>query len=211
MVRALSPNYPTIQPRPTPEATQTPTPSSSPPVSKRPPSVVIDGTKFELYVFNSDYYWVLGTEIVHSLKRTMTDEEMISYLKEIHGDLKKQDAIICVGTASNEVTLKGRPYEEGRAESRAKLMIDWMRKVFVNVDRSPSLYQLNLGYYSEPPDSNDQRLIIIIGVERIEQDAPAIKDILSEGHQELLKQKLLEKGFPFKFDKYTLFKLKPKS
>jgi hypothetical protein len=196
---------------PTPTATQAPTPSSTPVVSKRPPSVVIDGTKFELYVFNSDYYWVAGTEIVHSLKGTMTDEEMIDYLKDIHGDLKNQDAIVCIGTASNSVTLKGRPYEEGRAEKRAKLIVDWMRKVFVKVDRSPALYQLNLGYYTEPPDRDDQRLIIIIGVQRIESDAPAIKDILSKGQQELLKQKLREKGFPFEFDKYTLFDLTPKS
>lgn len=200
---------------PTPIATQIPVPTATPIIETPPPTVVINGTKFELYVFNSDYYWVAGKDDVHTLRGILTgtnaDDQMVAYLRDIHGDMKKKDAIICVGTASFNMTLKGKPFEEGRAQNRAKIITDWMRKVFKDADRSPALYQLNLGHYGESPDSNDQRLIVIVGVERMETDAPAIKDILSPENQENLKQKLIEKGFPFNFDKYSLFNLRSAS
>lgn len=202
-------------PTPTIIRTPLPAPTSTPTILKPTPTVVIDGTKFELYVFNSDYYWVAGKDDVHTLRGILTgkeaDKQMVDYLREIHGDMKKKDAIICVGTASYDLTLKGRPFEIDRAENRAKIITDWMRLVLKDADRSPALYKLNLGHYDESPDSDDQRLIVIVGVNRVEADAPQIKDILSPENRETLKQKLKEKGFPFKFDKYSSFDLTPAS
>lgn len=198
------------KPFPTPVQTQQPVPSpiETPPISKKLPTVEIDGTEFSLYAFGRDYFWDFGTFDVKFVEKIKTSDEMISYLKQIHGDIKTYDAIICIGTASFS---GGNLVEEDRAKNRATIITDWMRIVFGEFERSPELYKLNLGHYLESPDSDDQRLIIIVGVKRLKSDAPIIKKILAPENEKILKQKLKEKNFPFNFEAYSLFEIQEAS
>ncbi|HEX8502299.1 MAG TPA: hypothetical protein VF659_17080 [Pyrinomonadaceae bacterium] len=204
---------PTPRPSPTPTAPPTPEASPRPPIVKHEP-VEVDGSEFRLYSFLTDYYWGLGSYKAKFLRRDVPDAEMVAHLKSIHGDLRTEEAIICVGAASY-LAKQGDEAEELRAEDRSAVLVDWMRQVFGDIkgdgQLSPPLYKLNLGHYQDAPDADSQRLIIIIGVRRAKPDAPPVSAILSRERQTLLKKRLMEKDFPFDFDAYSLFLLKQAS
>ena len=130
---------------------------------------------------------------------------MVSYLSDIHGDMKTTDALVCVGTASYDVE-DNEAGEEDRALMRALQLIIWTRRALANATRSPELHALNLGHYDANPDIDTQRLIIIFGVKRVDPSAN-IEELLSPEHSQVLKAKLKEKQFPFRLDSYSKFEL----
>lgn len=191
---------PTPSPSPTVQASPTP---PGPVVASTP--VVVDGTAFTLYVFLRDYHWKAGTVQVELIKKPIPEQQMIDYLTQLSGNIKPADAVICVGTASQDMP-KGEPFEEGRALDRAKLLTIWMQPAISQSGRQIAVYKLNLGHYRELPDKDDQRLIIFVAVTKIDPNV-SIDDLLSPTNSEALKRKLIEKNFPFNFDAYSRFDL----
>lgn len=205
----------TDEPRatPTPFIRQMPTPTPMPiqvgPIRKSPP-VIVEGpdgkrSQFTVYVFTQEYHWRKGEIIVAFNGKDIPESTMVAYLSEIHGDMRTTDALVCVGTASYDVE-DNEAGEEDRALMRGLQLIIWMRRTLAHVVESPQLYALNLGHYKEGKDKNEQRLIIIFGVKRIDPDAD-IEALLSAQNSEALKAKLKEKDFPFKLESYSKFEL----
>ena len=205
----------TNEPRvtPTPLITPTPMPIQIGPVKKFPP-VTVEGpdgklSQFTVYVFTQEYHWRKGEIIVEFNRKEIPESTMVSYLSEIHGDMKTTDALVCVGTASYDVE-DNEAGEEDRALMRGLQLIIWSRRTLEHVINSPQLYALNLGHYKEVSDKNEQRLIIIFGVKRIDPTAD-IEALLSPQNNEALKVKLKEKNFPFKLEMYSKFELLKRS
>jgi hypothetical protein len=184
--------------------TPTPTPTQSGPVTVYPPVTIgPEGkrTQFTLYVFTQEYHWKKSTIFVEFDKRIVSEPKMISYLSGIHGDMKSADALICVGTASTDVE-DNEAGEEDRALMRALQLVIWTRRALKDAVKSPDLYALNLGHYREPPDTDEQRLIIVVGVKKVDAAAD-LENLLLPENGEALKARLKDKGFPFNFDAYS--------
>jgi hypothetical protein len=195
-----------VSPTSTPIVQITPTPVG--PVIVHPP-VVVDGAAFQLYVFLRDYNWRIGSVEVERLGTPITGQQMIDYLRLLSGHIKTADAIISVGTASQEMP-RGEPFEEGRALDRAAQLSIWMQPSISQTEKQIPVYKLNLGHYRTLPDKNEQRLIIFVAITKIDPKI-SIDDLLSPGspeNNETLRQKLIEKQFPFDFYAYSKFELK---
>ena len=190
-----------------------PVPIQIGPIRKSPP-VMIEGpdqkrSQFTVYVFTQEYHWRKGEVIVEFNKRAIPESTMVSYLSGIHGDMKTTDALVCVGTASYDIE-DDQAGEEDRALMRALQLIIWVRRTLTDVLKSPQLYALNFGHYTEGIDKDEQRLIIIFGVTKVDPEAD-IEALLSEQNRESLKTKLKEKDFPFNLESYSKFELLKRS
>lgn len=205
----------TDEPRATPTTVIRPSPTPTPrpirvgPIRVSPP-VIVEGpdgkrSQFTVYVFTQEYHWRKGEIIVEFNGKDIPESTMVSYLSEIHGDMRTTDALVCVGTASYDVE-DNEAGEEDRALMRGLQLIIWVRRTLAHVVKSPQLYALNLGHYTEGIDRNEQRLIIIFGVKRVDPDAD-IEALLSAQNSEALKAKLKEKDFPFNLESYSKFEL----
>jgi hypothetical protein len=205
---AEAPSTPSNSVTPTP----TPTPTQSGPVTIYPPTTIgPEGkrTQFTLYVFTQEYHWQKSTVFAEFNKRVISEPSMISYLSGIHGDMKSSDALICVGTASTDVE-DNEAGEEDRSLMRALQLVIWTRRALKDAVKSPELYALNLGHYRQGPDKDGQRLIIVIGVKKMDSAAD-LDNLLLPENGEVLKTHLKEKGFPFTFDDYSKFELHKRS
>jgi hypothetical protein len=206
-------NEPTVvpeRPSPTPDtlATPTPTPHQVGPVTIYPPVRVLE-SEFRLYIFSREYHWKKLHVSVEFAGNDVTNEEMLSYFARIHGDMKSEDALVCVGTASSGIE-ESEAGEEKRALTRAQQLTTWIRLALEKAEKSPSLYTLNLGHYKERPDDDMQRLVIVFGVKKLEQNVD-LDAILSPENCGLLKSKLREKRFPFDLDAYSRCDIRPAS
>jgi len=198
----------TEPPPPSPTPQISPTPKS--PIVQNPP-IQVSGAEFTLYVFLQEYHWKKGKVDIEFNKQTKTEKEMIAYLYTLSGVLKDADAIICIGTASRDIEEgKDEPFEEGRAFTRAEQLILWMRPVISGIEKPLDIYNLNLGHYRELPDMDEQRLVALVKVKKVDPDI-SVDDLLSLENSQILKQKLKERGFKFSFDSYSLFDLRKKT
>lgn len=195
-------------PQVTPTPRATPTPHG--PIIEQPP-VEISGAEFTLYVFLQEYHWKKGKVVVEFNEQTKTEEQMKDYLMQLVETLKSADAIICVGTSSQAIEEgKDEPFEEDRAFVRAEQLILWMRPVISKLGKPLDIYNLNLGHYRELPDKDEQRLVLLIKIEKVDPRI-SIADLLSPANSSILKQELKKKNFPFSFDSYSLFNLRKKT
>lgn len=175
------------------------------------PSVDIDGARFTLYTFMRGYHWEYGKVEAQFNGKTITGQEMIDYLTQVNETIALGEAVICVGTASQDIQ-QDELFEEQRAATRATQLALWVNPAVskANQLRAPDqpveVYILNLGHYREVPDSDEQRMIIFVRVKKIDPNA-SIENLLSPANSETLKKKLREKKFPFSFDSYSLFDL----
>jgi hypothetical protein len=94
--------------------------------------------------------------------------------------------------------------------TRGQQLTTWIRLALEKAEKSPSLYTLNLGHYREGPDDDNQRLVIVFGVKKVEQNVD-LDAILSPENCELLKSKLREKRFKFDLDAYSKCDIRPAS
>jgi len=140
---------------------------------------------------------------VKFLGEYVRDTDVISYLYNIHGDMKTQDAIICVGAASEGVEDSERG-EEIRALNRSVKLLSWIRLAFKDAVKSPDLWKLNLGHYRQAPDSDNQRPIIVIGVKKLRSDLN-LNELFSQNDSNKLLNRLKENRFQFKFENYSKF------
>jgi hypothetical protein len=219
----------TPTPVPTQEIVATPTPAPSPEATSTPPVATpsplggpvtvydsITGTddenrkaEFALYVFERDHYWMRLTYNVGFNSEPVTDEQMAAYISKIHGDMKSVAAIISVGAASSGIE-ESEEGEEDRALKRAIKLNKWIRTSLGDAKSSPLLRLLILGHYRRPPDKDNQRLIIIIGVRKIDPDVN-IDQILSQENANKLRAQLMSKRLPFDFNDYSKFEILPES
>jgi hypothetical protein len=208
---------------PTPFVALTPTPvaKSSPlgepdeglPIEVYEPMPVTDPNskraECDFYIFERDHYWQIGTNNVLFNNASVSDKQMAEYVSRIHGGMGSVDAIVSVGTASNIIGVSAEG-EESRALQRARKLNSWVRVALKDSPKPPALYLLNLGHYGQPPDVDTQRLIIIIGVRKIDPDAD-LNQILSKENKEKLRRQLMAKKFPFNFYEYSKFDIEPES
>jgi hypothetical protein len=223
------PPSPTPTPSPTQEITGSPSPTPSPVVESTPPvaqttplggPVVVHGpvtgtddkgkeAEFNLYVFERDHYWMKESYNVLFNGEVVTDEQMAKYISSIHGDMKLVDAIISVGAASSGIE-ENEEGEEDRAVKRAIKLNKWIRLALKDSQTSPLLRLLTLGHYRQPPDRDEQRLIIIIGVRKIDAEVN-LDQVLSQENAHKLRAQLMSKRFPFNFYDYSKFDILPES
>lgn len=174
-------------------------------------SADVDGVRFTLYTFMQGYHWKYGKVEAEFNQRTIPEQEMINYLTQLKETISLGEAVICIGTASQDVQ-KDEPFEEHRAGTRATQLALWVNPAIskANQMRSPAdpvhVYLLNLGHYREVPDKDDQRTIVFVRVRKLDPNA-SIEELLLPANRENLKRKLKEKEFPFSFDSYSLFEL----
>ncbi len=164
--------------------------------------------KMILLVLSESYFWRFGDLFItndqgNSLK--MRDHLATDPIRK---SLENSKGMICVGTASEEGSLR---LEEYRAALRADQLIDWM------IDTQPginSFYALGLGQYQKRPashslsdaaelSSEDQRRVILIS---ITHQAP--KANLTEALKNGLSQL---KPLPFELQRFSTFDLKNRS
>jgi uncharacterized protein YrzB (UPF0473 family) len=164
-------------------------------------------TEFKIYVFPIQYNWKKGEIIVELNGEAISEDMMVESLSAIYADVKKTqtpDAIVCVGTASYDVQ-KNEANENDRGLMRSLQLVIWMRMVLEDKDSLP-MYALNLGHYKERKDNNNQRLVIIISIRKIDEDAD-IEALLALKYRESLKTQLREQNLPFNLDSYVKFEL----
>ncbi|MDX6612844.1 MAG: hypothetical protein QOD75_2030 [Blastocatellia bacterium] len=175
------------------------------------PSVDVDGARFTLYTFMKGYHWRYGAVEAQFNQRTIPEQEMINYLAQLKETISLGEALICIGTASQDVQ-KDEPFEEQRAGTRATQLALWVNPAVSKAnqlrppDQPVQVYLLNLGHYREVPDNDDQRMIVFVRVRKLDPNV-SIDELLSPANREDLKRKLKEKEFPFSFDSYSLFEL----
>ncbi|MCU1267357.1 MAG: hypothetical protein JWM21_3675 [Acidobacteria bacterium] len=201
-----------VRPRETiaPGALLTPQASPTPigPIKVSSP-VEVDGGEFTLYVFSPEYHWRYGKVEAQFNQKAITEDRMISYLKQLNGTMALADAVICVGTASKDIE-DDEPGEESRALLRAQQLATWLGPAISLTQKNLDVYELNLGHYREQPDTASQRLILLVSVKKVDPNI-SLQDLLSTGNSERLKRRLKEKNFPFSFDSYSLFELHKKT
>jgi hypothetical protein len=174
-------------------------------------SVEVDGAKFTLYTFLQGYHWKYGQVEVQFNQQQITGEEMMGYLARLKETISLGEAVICVGTASQDIQ-KDESFEEQRADTRANQMAIWIGPAVSQANQmrpraNPvEIYRLNLGHYRDVPDKDDQRMIIFVRVQKVDPKV-SLDELLSPANRETLERKLKEKGFPFSFDSYSLFEL----
>ena len=157
------------------------------------------------------YHWKYGAVEAQFDQRTIPAPEMMGYLAQLKETISLGEAVICIGTASQDVQ-KDESFEEARASTRATQLALWVNPAVsqANQLRSPGepvqVYLLNLGLYRVVPDSDDQRMIVFVRVRKLDPNV-SIENLLSPANREDLKRKLKEKDFPFSFDSYSLFDL----
>lgn len=223
----------TTSPTPAPSSTQeivaTPLPTPSQAVGSSPPIAIpspvagpvtkydsVTGTddknrkaEFALYVFERDHYWMRLTYNVGFNGEPVNDDQMAAYISRIHGDMKSVDAIVSVGAASSGIE-ESEEGEEDRALRRAVKLNRWVRMSLGEAQKSPLLRLLILGHYRRSPDKDNQRLIIIIGVKKVDPDVN-IDQILSQENADKLRAQLMSKRLPFNFYDYSKFDILPES
>jgi len=131
------------------EPPQVPAPSTGPIVEG--PSVDVDGARFTLYTFMQGYHWEYGKVEAQFNGRTIPGQEMIDYLTQVKETIALGEAVICVGTASQNIQ-KDEPFEEQRAATRATQLALWVNPAVSKAnqlrasDRPVEVYLLNLGH-----------------------------------------------------------------
>lgn len=216
---STSPSTPSIEPVPTPARVISPLPTSTPEITptRKIPGVPVerhDGelidekgqrAKYQLYVFTREYNWQKGKNHVQLNREPVPDTKMIDYLSKIHGDMKSADVLICVGAASYDME-NDENIENDRANQRSNALVTWTRRSLAESNLSPRIFSLSLGHYRSGPDEDSQRLIMIIGVTKVDKSVN-IDNIMSNGVPSMLKKKLRSKDFPFSLDNYSKFDL----
>ncbi len=170
---------------------------------------------FDIYVLTNEYSWEVGTpsdtspgkikyngklEDLDFLKKLLQAEDMLRVLTSA-------DVIISFGTASCE----GGVGEENRALERASLIQTLIKEINKSRIKSPAYKKLNLGQFKsnncgDPPSTESQRKIIVVGVD-ISNDKNDknvdVKEAL-RNFLEILDSKQGRVG-PFKMGDYSLF------
>jgi hypothetical protein len=170
-----------------------------------------DGLESRIYihVVSGNYHWRKNEIVVESGKKILSEDVMIDKLSKLYKDKQseKMDAIVCVGTASYDVE-DNQGSEEDRAFMRSLQLLIWTRKAMNQFFFSPKLYALSLGHYTNGEDKKEQRLIIILGIEKLNEKANIEALLSSENEKEVRKtiqEKLEKDDFPFNFIKYSEF------
>lgn len=151
------------EPPPAPTPVPTPTPTPTPP----PPDGWDRGRagSMDLFVLTQEKRWKLKkAEVLDANGKDI--EDMESELRRLAPQLRMgYGELVAVGTASCEglAVLEGR-----RAENRADMLVDWLRKVFPE-DRQ--IYRLNLGRFRDchglsPSQTDNQRRVIVLAIRK---------------------------------------------
>ncbi|MCP4754134.1 MAG: hypothetical protein GY866_24880 [Proteobacteria bacterium] len=162
--------------------------------------------EMEVYVLSTDFTWKFGSssEVLYHRKPASLVKHLQS--KVMQQAVAKSQAIVCVGTASQEGSSNR---EEDRARQRADQLVFWLMQTKLPIDE---IYSLNLGQHQKADavrttsangdPTGYQRSIVFINIIHRDKDTDL---------QEALKNALRNSGdLPFHLDDYTQYELTSK-
>jgi len=168
------------------------------------------------WILSSSYRWKRGSTTEVQLSGNGPVFDITPSLRTlIHGELGNADAIVAVGTASQEFEQRDAPAKElearesWRAGERANTLLAWMDTL--NTAQSRLHYELVLGRWIGPPENKPtadqtayQRRVIVLGLHANRLSEIPIKELQAALRQALTTAASTES---LKFDNYTQFLL----